>query len=1305
MKKPVLVLGGGIAGIQAAGDLADMGVPVFLAEKSPSVGGRMAQLDKTFPTNDCSACILAPKITSCVGNPLVKTLTLTELVALKGEAPDFTAVLRRKARYVDETLCVGCGACERVCPVERKNGFDMELGIRHAIYKPSAQAVPNKVCIEKNGVSPCRRACPAGVNIHAVAALSARGKFEDALRVLRETTFLSGVLGTVCPRPCEGGCHRGLAGGAVALGELERFAALNGRNAKPRLPPVRPGDEVAVLGAGPEGLSCAYQLRRAGYHVTVYEKSGCSGGSLWEYVEAGELDAALLTEELDLLARWGIEVRCGVPATEMEETAAFLARGCRAVYLSAGILDCLKSPGPSKGTNEPCKTKLPGVFASDAGAEQGLAWDVARGNRAAAALRSYLEGTALLPDGLPAGTPVSEVDFSPALGTKPNRPGKRSIETPEEARREAGRCLDCSVCCECGLCERVCSRGAILRRQTDETIELPVSAVIVAAGARPSAEFPDAYGYGVYPDVVTNLEFERMLSASGPQGGHVRLRSADREPERIAFLQCAGSRDEPAGCGYCSATCCMSSVKEAVVAREHLPGISGLDIFYMDMRACGKDFDRYVASARDKYGVGMIRGRVSAVARSPETGALRVRYCGEDERVAEAEYSMVVLSVGMRQEDGLAGLFSRLGVKTDRYGFAWASETGAPETSRPGILVCGTAAGPKDIPETVVEAGAAAALAYRFADTVWEDTGDLFPQREQIPQRDTDREPLRIGIFVCHCGSNIAGYVDVKEVARAAAGLPHVAYTGDLLYACSEDAQNSIRACVRKHRLSRVVVASCSPRTHEPLFQNVLEQEGLNPHLLTMANIRDQCTWVHMEERQSATRKAIDLVRMAAARVARAKPLLRQRIEVERSVLVLGGGAAGMAAALSLAGMKVRVFLVEQTQALGGSAARLYASCAGRPLGDSIAGMIRRCEESPMIEVRYGSRVKSIEGSIGSYATVIATPEGDAVLRHGAVIVATGAREAGPESYLYGQSPAVFTQMELEEAITRGQARVTGARRVAMIQCAGSRSGDRPYCSRVCCVQALRNALRLKEARPETEITVFYRDLRTYGQNEDWYRRARAAGVRFVRYEPERSPEVREDEDGLAVRFFDPPSNRHYSWRADILAVSGAVAPDLEENRRIAQLLKVPLNQDGFFLEAHVKLRPVEFATDGVYVCGLAHAPKTLKESILQGRAAAARAAAVVMKSGLYAEGTVAGVDESACAGCGACERVCAFQAISLRPTRQGRGLAAVVNPVLCKGCGTCSAACRCGAVTLGGCSDRQTLGELEALLRTREVI
>ena len=977
----------------------------------------------------------------------------------------------------------------------------------------------------------------------------------------------------------------------VAIAAIERFVADQAGQEKPKKAKKieKKEQRVAVVGAGPAGLSCAYRLALEGYPVKVFESKPKPGGTMRTALTDAGFDAAALDEEIKQIEELGVEIVCGSPVGN--DFGGLKEEGYSAVFLATGAAnDCIKA-------GQTMETGVPGVFAGGEAVNgpSNVIEAIADGNRAAVRIRNHIEGTdlPLEPQMLPE-TPAEEIDITCATPDARVAPKDGDGLTEEEVRREAERCLDCSICCECGVCERMCGFDAIRHNQRDEVLELPVSAVIVASGYDPACDIPDGFGYERYEDVVTSLEYERILSASGPYQGHIKRPSDGKEPEKIAFIQCASSRDEQCDRGYCSAVCCMYAVKEAIITREHLHGIKNIDIFYMDIRAYGKDFDRYVDSAKDKYGIGFIRSRISDITRNEETGKLLIKFCDEKGNYSVAEYDMAVLSVGMSPDSKMRQVYEKAGVKMERHGFIWVDEMNAPKTSLKSVLACGAVAGPKDIPETVVEASAAASEAAKAAGQgeAEADYGDAFKIAEEPEIRDVSKQPARIGVFVCHCGQNIAGYLDVKEVAKYAKTLPGVAYATDMLYACSVDSQKTIADRVQKSGLTRVVIASCSPRTHEPLFRDAVAKAGLNPYLVTMANIRDQCSWVHMDDWEAATEKAKDLVRMAVGRSVPARQLYGGSVDVTKSVLVIGGGGAGMTAALEIAGMGYKAYIAEKSDVLGGNARKLDSTFSGRPVQSSVERMIARVEKNDLIEVYLNTEIKSVSGSLGNYKTVLESDGKEIPVDHGAVIVATGAGERSPSEYMYGSNSRVMTQMELEEALKEDGAGVKDAKNIYMIQCVGSRDAERPYCSRVCCIQAIRNALELKRRNPDANVTVLYRDIRSYGFNEQYYRKARQAGVQFVRYDTEAPPEVMLKDGKLLIRFVEPLLDARITADADLVVLASAIVPDIEGNRKIAQLFKVPMNQDGFFLEAHAKLRPVDFATDGVYLCGLAMRPR-----------------------------------------------------------------------------------------------------------------
>ena len=1009
----VMVVGGGIGGIQASLDLAESGFKVYLVEASPTIGGVMAQLDKTFPTNDCSMCIVSPKLVEAGRHLNIDVMTCAEVAEVNGELGNFAVRVQQHPRYIDVERCTGCGVCARSCPVSAVDTFNEGLGQRAAVYIRYPQAVPLAFAIDRE------------------------------------------------------------------------------------------------------------------------------------------------------------------------------------------------------------------------------------------------------------------------------------------------RCIGC------GLCENLCLADAVRYQDEEDSKEIQVGAIILAPGfAEFDASLRGEYGYGRFPNVVTSIEFERILSASGPFKGRVQRPSDGDLPTRIAFIQCVGSRDSAQGRGYCSSVCCMYATKEAVIAKEHMSHIEPT-IFYIDIRAYGKDFDKYVDRAKERYGVRYVRHMVSLIREDPQTNNLLLRYEAENGKMVEEEFDLVVLSVGFEPPAGARELAERLGIELNQYGFCRTDPLTPLSTSRPGIYVCGAFSGPEDIPETVMQASGAAAAAGAALGSA---RGALVETKTYPQERDIRGEPPRVGVFICSCGINIGGVVNVPEVAEYAKTLPNVVHAEFNLYTCSQDTQEGIREKIQAHGVNRVIVASCSPRTHEPLFRETLQEAGLNRYLFEMANIRDQCSWVHMHEPEAATEKAKDLVRMAVAKARGLASLPRYPQPVIPRGLVIGGGVAGMTAALALADSGFETYLVEKNSELGGILRHIYYTLEKRGTQAFLEDLIDEVQSHPLVQVFTEAHIEDITGFVGNFRTSLASGNGrnePVALEHGVVIVATGGQENKPTSYLYGKDPRVVTQLDLEAMLEKGTWQGQGAqsqdrRRVVMIQCVESREPERPYCSRICCSEAIKNALRIKEASPDTDVFVLYRDIRTYGFREDYYRQAREQGVIFIPFDVDRKPVVTKGKaagsDLLTVQVWDEAMGADVVLDADLVVLSVAVEPP-PGNRALGQMLKIPLNDDGFFMEAHAKLRPVDFATEGVFFCGLAHAPKFVSEHITQAHAAAARACTVLTKEQIEVEGTIPRVNLARCSACALCELTCAYKAIQVTVVDERRGImAAQINEALCKGCGACVAGCRSGALDLQGFTDAQIVAAINAL-------
>ena len=1466
----VLVVGGGIGGIQAALDLAESGYKVYLVEKSPAIGGVMAQLDKTFPTLDCSMCILSPKLIECGRHPNIELLSYSELLEVEGEPGNLEAKVLKHPRYVDLTKCTGCGECAAVCPVEVPSEFEQNLASRKAIFRPFAQAYPNAFAIEKRERAPCVSACPAGINVQGYVALMAKGKHKEALSLIKEKLPLPRVLGRICPAPCEEKCNRRLLEESISIRALKRFAADSVKDELP-LPQIEEGEEkVAIIGAGPAGLTCASYLRNEGYKVTIFEALPVVGGMLYVGIPEYRLPKDVLQKEVEDIEYLGVEIRTNTPIGrkmtiddlfQQEYKALFIGvgahrsqrlripgedaagvvhgvdflrdanlgkevktegkvivigggdvaidsarsalrlgaeevtilyrrtrvempareeeikeaelEGVKIEYLVApveilsengrvtgikctrmelGELDAngRRRPMPIPGSEFDLKvdmvipavgqapdlsflegsgikvsprgtievdpltleTTRRAVFAGgDCQTGPSIAIKaVAAGTRAAESIIRYLNHQDLKQGRLPAERKPPNVTFVPfsktrELGQKMSTipleeriPGFKEIElgfSEGIAAKEASRCLDCGICSECMQCVATCKANAIDHSMKEEIAELKVGAVVLCPGFDEFDPSPlNNYGYRRYPNVVTSIEFERMLSASGPFQGELIRPSDKRPPQRIAWIQCIGSRDESLGRGYCSSVCCTYAIKEAIIAREHVPFELERVIFFMDIRTQGKDFDKFYERGK-KEGVEFIRAKVYRIEEVDGTGNLSLKYAGEDDKPSTREFDLVILSVGLQPSPESIALAKKLGIQLNKYGFCHTSAFSPVETSKPGIFVAGAFQGPKDIPETVMQAsGAAGSVSTLLAPA----RNTLTTKKEYPPERDVTGEEPRIAVFICHCGINIGGYVDVPQVTEYAKTLPNVVYAEDNLYTCSQDTQERIKAMIEEHNLNRVVVASCTPRTHEPLFQETIREAGLNKYLFEMANIRDQCSWVHMHEPEKATEKAKDLIRMTVAKARLEEPLKPLSIPVNHSALVIGGGVAGMISALNLADQGFEVHLIERSSELGGMARRIHYTIDNGDVQTFLSHLIEKVKEHPKIRVCCNTRIVDAYGYVGNFTTEIASYQNRVIekINHGVTIIATGAQEYKPDEYLYGKDPGVLTQLELEEEIAKRNPDITHCDNLVMLLCVGSRNEERPYCSKVCCNQAIKNALKLKEIKPEMNVYIFYRDIRTYGFYEDYYQEARQKGVIFLHYEPEDKPWVsQKGKNGrslIRVEGEDPVLGERIAIDADILALSVPIVPP-EEVRELAMLYKVPLNEDSFFLEAHVKLRPVDFATDGVFVCGLAHAPKPLEESIAQAKAAASRATTILAKDTIMAEGVVAYIDENICSGCGICEILCPYKAITLNREKK----VVEVNEALCKGCGTCCAACPSGAAQQRGFTTEQISAMLSA--------
>ena len=849
---------------------------------------------------------------------------------------------------------------------------------------------------------------------------------------------------------------------------------------------------------------------------------------------------------------------------------------------------------------------------------------------------------------------------------------------------------------KCKNCERFCPTGAINYIDQPRDFTLNVGAVILAGGCEPyNPKDHDVYGYQKSKNIITSLELERILSSSGPYRGNLVRPSDKAEPKIIAWLQCIGSRDVHIGArGYCSSVCCTYAVKEAMLANEH--SADGLDtaIFYIDIRTTGKDFERYYNTAKDQYGVRFVKSQITHLLQD-ENGDNLIRYFDTSGRRVEESFDMVVRSVGLGANPSADQLIKDMGIKTDESSFVSTSSFHPVITSRDGVFVCGTIEAPKDIPTSVVEASACSGIVGSLlADARWK----LTQTKELVSEIDIRGDAPRIGVFVCCCGTNIAGVIDVPSVVEYASTLGHVVYTEENLFACSQDSLDNLAKIIKKKKLNRIVLAACTPKTHEPLFQETLTNAGLNKYVFEMANIRNQCSWVHKKNPDAATQKAKDLVCMAAAKGQWMQPLSETLLKINQAALVVGGGIAGMTAARTLSGQGYETYIVEKASILGGNARHVHETWQGENMARHLDQVVDDIDSDYNIAVFTDSTITAVDGFVGNFTTTVQTPTGIRKITHGITIIASGANEYSPDQYLYEEDDRVITGLELAGGLVADDPLVSTAKTFVFLQCVGSRIPERPYCSKLCCTHSIKNALALKAGNPEINIYILYQDMRTYGLREHLYREARESGITFLRYNTDVGVDVVNNaQNQLTVSFTDTVLKRKLQISTDLLVLASAVVPPGEN--KLAKLYKVALNDDGFFMEAHAKLRPVDCATEGVFICGLAHAPKPVDESIAQAAAAAARAVTLLAKEKIHTSGTTAWVEPMKCSQCGVCLSICPFSAPAYIPmTDENFPGRARIEPVLCKGCGLCTASCRSGAIRLRGFDNDQIFSQIFAL-------
>ena len=846
---------------------------------------------------------------------------------------------------------------------------------------------------------------------------------------------------------------------------------------------------------------------------------------------------------------------------------------------------------------------------------------------------------------------------------------------------------------KCGNCKKVCPTDAINYEDQQKDITLNVGSVIISSGCKPyDPSEHDVYGYTQSKNIVTSLEFERILSSAGPYEGHLVRPSDKKEPKKIAWLQCIGSRDNHLGSnGYCSSVCCTYAVKEAMLAKEHSHDPLDTAIFYMDIRTHGKDYEHFYNRGKDESGIRFVKSKITNIVPDPESDTQIINYIDESGVRQKESFDIVVLSVGLCIGNEAVELAGKMDINLDHYNFVTTNSFAPVKTSKPGIFICGAFEAPKDIPSSVIESSAAAGMAgIDLRDSRWSLT-----QTKEIPEEiNVTGEAPRVGVFVCRCGTNIAGVVDVPAVVEMAKKLPYVEFAQENMFSCSQDTQDAISNIIKEKKLNRVVIAACTPKTHEGLFQETLTNAGINKYLFDMANIRNQCSWIHAKETEKATEKAKDLVRMTTAKVALHESLPEPTLEIHQSGLVIGGGVAGIIAAKTLADQGYHTHLLEKDDRLGGQANNLYQTWQGENIKTHLSSMVKSVEENELIDIHLNTEITEVDGFVGNFETHINKNGTQETLKHGITIISTGASELKPGEHLYGDDDRVLTGLALDQKLLNNDEDLKTTNTAVFIQCVGSRIPERPYCSKVCCTQSIRNALKLKSINPEMKVFILYRDMRPFGLREDLYTEARTKGIQFIKFDFKKELEVSLKEDHLQVLFCDTSLRRKMKITTNLIVLASAIVP--EKRNKLAALYKATQNADGFFMEAHAKLRPVDCATDGVFICGLAHAPKPIDESISQAQAAATRAVTLLAKKTMNMDGTIALVDQEICSSCGVCVSICPFSAPSFENEGRYEGKAQV-NPVLCKGCGLCVGSCRSGAIHLKGFDNNQIFAQIFA--------
>lgn len=848
-------------------------------------------------------------------------------------------------------------------------------------------------------------------------------------------------------------------------------------------------------------------------------------------------------------------------------------------------------------------------------------------------------------------------------------------------------CLKLFQKINCEMCLSVCDSKAINFNQKPVCRKIEVGSIILAPGSEPTSfRILEKYGYGKYKDILDSTELERLICISGPTEGDLVRESDFKPPQKIAFIQCVGSRDLRYEKPYCSSICCAVSIKQAILIKEHHPS-SEITLFYIDIRAPVKEFDKVFEEAVNKYNLKIIKSRPGKIYR--EKNKISIHYVDERGNLQKELFDMVILSTGLSPPEDAQKIAKVFKIELNEFNFAKTNPFNPVETTQPGIYVIGTFQGPKDIHESVIQASAAAAnISEELKDSRFSATIEkLYPPEN----KELINGKPRIGVFICHCGSNIAGVVDVETLRNYAEKLPNVILAETSMFTCSEDFLNKIKEKIKTHRLNRIVVAACTPRTHESIFKNTLREAGLNPALFEMANIREQCSWIHSDNPEKATEKAKDLIRMAVAKAQKLKPVAPYFTPVNSSALVIGGGIAGLTSALSIADQGFKVYLIEKEKELGGIFKRVRFLITGENLQTHLNDLITQVKNHPNIKIYTEAHLENISGYTGNYKSLIKVKDNYEIINHGAIIIATGATEYRPSKY-HLDGKKVITQFDFEDIISNNQLK-DKIKKIVMIQCAGSRGEELNYCSKICCIHAVKNALFLKKINPQIDIYILYRDIRTYGFYEKYYLEARKNGVKFIRFPDTKRPKVILKNKKLKVKVYDTILCKELELYPDLVVLSTGIIP--QKQHQLIELLKISTDENGFFTEAHIKIRPVETSTDGIFICGLAHRPNTLPEIINEAKACAAKACTLLAKNFIETPLISAEVDMVKCIGCGICKELCPFSAIEM--TKVDRKKKAQVIKTLCKGCGICASHCPVFAIDIEGFSKDALLEQLKA--------